>query len=501
MFIQKGANVDVENNNGETPLYKAIFNNSVRTLLMEGLINAGANVNHLNSRKEGVLHYAVRMGRFDLTKIILQAGSKLTVKGQEGKTPLELAKEYKFVKIAKYLDKVQELYEWMEKNDLSSFSTLFFKNELTLSLVEDLDEDSLDNMGIKSVEKKKKILAACKRRKEERTQPPSARLQSKPSTRFPDAEDEQKANLDSIRAHLSADKIVPGKDLEFVKKLGSGVAGEVFKGLYKGQTVAIKVLKSHMAEDLEEFKKEFYVMSAINDDHVVLFIGVSLVPKLCMVMEYCARGSLYHILRDPQVDIDWERTFSFANQIALGLIALHTNDPQVLHRDIKSLNLLITRDWKLKVGDFGTSRFSEKENMDTMRQMRGTMHYLDPRMATGATFTDKSDMYSMGIVLWEIVNRCITGTYAQPYHELKLNHNFQVLYQALNNNARPTMPKQCPKPMETLIKDCWDLNPDVRPSATQSLERLDQLHKEYELHKSEWDTALKLKRTKSAMFD
>jgi len=126
---------------------------------MEGLINAGANVNHLNSRKEGVLHYAVRMGRFDLTKIILQAGSKLTVKGQEGKTPLELAKEYKFVKIAKYLDKVQELYEWMEKNDLSSFSTLFFKNELTLSLVEDLDEDSLDNMGIKSVEKKKKNIS------------------------------------------------------------------------------------------------------------------------------------------------------------------------------------------------------------------------------------------------------------------------------------------------------------------------------------------------------
>ncbi len=162
-------------------------------------------------------------------------------------------------------------------------------------------------------------------------------------------------------------------ELLIAESLGSGASGEVFKGYYKDEEVAIKVLKSqNTAKEIEEFKKEFEILWAIRSPHVVHLFGACIQKnKLIMVMEFCNRGSLYDVLRDETMAFDWERFFQFAIEIVSGIKDLHVH--KVLHRDLKTLNLLVTEDWQVKVCDFGLSRFDTSSNLATLNKGRGTL--------------------------------------------------------------------------------------------------------------------------------
>ena len=96
-----------------------------------------------------------------------------------------------------------------------------------------------------------------------------------------------------------------------------------------------------------------------------------------MVMEICHRGSLYNVLKDDKTLVmTWDRFFSFALDCIYGIKTLHKWDPQILHRDIKTLNFLVNKDLAVKVCDFGLSRFNTPNNMVTMNKIVGTVHYL-----------------------------------------------------------------------------------------------------------------------------
>jgi serine/threonine protein kinase len=123
------------------------------------------------------------------------------------------------------------------------------------------------------------------------------------------------------------------RDLEFSQSLGMGSSGEVFEGTFMGNKVAVKVLKTNdTANEIEEFKKEFQVLVTMNSPYVIKFYGASLAEKLCMVMEHCARGSLYDVLNKKDLDLTWDRFFTFAKQSVAGVMALHKYNPAILHR-------------------------------------------------------------------------------------------------------------------------------------------------------------------------
>jgi hypothetical protein len=132
-------------------------------------------------------------------------------------------------------------------------------------------------------------------------------------------------------------------DLEFTDLLGSGTSGDVYRGYYAREEVAIKVLEKERENKLEEFKHEFKVMrygvrskryshvnSAIRGDHIVTFHGACLEPKPCLVMEFCGRGSVYDVLNDRKVEFSWRELLRFAMEMAHALDTLHNNDPQIL---------------------------------------------------------------------------------------------------------------------------------------------------------------------------
>jgi len=279
--------------------------------------------------------------------------------------------------------------------------------------------------------------------------------------------------------------------------LGSGTSGTVYEGSYKGQTVAIKLLKTEQSQkELEEFKKEFQIMSAIQSPYIVFFFGAVLEPKMCMVMELCSRGSLYHVMNDAKLDIGWDKVFSFSKEMVKGVDCLHSFNPQVVHRDFKSLNLMINEQWHIKVGDFGLSRFNTDTAKETLAKMRGTFAYCAPEVYFGEKFSTKSDIFSIGVVLWELAVRCIKREYQRPYGEYpNLHFDFQIIIQTAKKGLRPTIPDICPEAFSNLIRVCWDHDTEKRPSCKDILVVLDQLETNFKENLDSWNATIDPKKS------
>jgi serine/threonine protein kinase len=194
---------------------------------------------------------------------------------------------------------------------------------------------------------------------------------------------------------------------------------------------------------------------------------------------------------------------------------LHEHDPPIVHRDVKTLNFLVNKDWKVKVSDFGLSRFTTLENNKSLKNICGTVTYLAPEVYQGTPSSTASDIYrfgdpfatlffllnillirfpplsfySEGIVLWELLHRTITGAYSSPYQEFGFVSDFQVLA-AASQGQTPTIPSSTPEPLVTVLKWTLNLEPQERPTASQLYERLCVVRNEYQQAKTSWNGAI-----------
>mmetsp|Transcript_44626 Transcript_44626/g.112459 ORF Transcript_44626/g.112459 Transcript_44626/m.112459 type:complete len:909 (-) Transcript_44626:74-2800(-) len=287
---------------------------------------------------------------------------------------------------------------------------------------------------------------------------------------------------------------VEADELQIVEPpLGEGTFAKVYKGMYRNQEVAIKVLKSKVdAKQLDEFRKEFAIMSSIRSPNVVFFYGATIRPNLCMVMEFCHKGTLYDVLNDKSAVVDWPLFFKFAKDMVRGTWCLHSWKPQIVHRDLKTLNLLVDQNNTVKVCDFGQSRFTEGQaSNSTLAKLRGTYHYCAPEVYFGKRFTTKSDVFSIGVILWELVVRVIRGIYQQPYSEFKqLVFDFQIIIQTAKKNLRPTIPETCPKPVKDLISVCWDPVAENRPECVELLDMLTDIEERFKKNEEDWNDTI-----------
>jgi len=123
-------------------------------------------------------------------------------------------------------------------------------------------------------------------------------------------------------------------------------------------------------------------------------------------------------------------------------------------------------------------------------KMRGTFAYCAPEVYFGEQFSTKSDVYSLGIVFWELVTRCIMGHYERPFAEFKnLQFDFQIIIQTAKKGLRPTIPESCPEGWKTLMKDCVDPSADKRPSCKEILVKLEELEKEWKANEAQWEAS------------
>eukprot|EP01114_Cavostelium_apophysatum_P024228 TRINITY_DN9423_c0_g1_i11.p1 TRINITY_DN9423_c0_g1~~TRINITY_DN9423_c0_g1_i11.p1 ORF type:complete len:805 (-),score=252.92 TRINITY_DN9423_c0_g1_i11:26-2440(-) len=495
--------INKKNKNGETPLHKAIFNPMVRVIIVKLLIKHGANTNiQTDTGGETPLHYAVRLGRKDLLKILLQAGANLMCRTKiDNKTPFELAIEQNEKEAIDILQSAHDLHQFLVEIQLGDHFQPFMKEELWLDTLVTADDNTIEkitkSMNITSEssisqlkEAVRKLADIYSKRKWE------ASLKKLTKQKFGSMDDLKLGNLKQAIAEMTKkpgeddmDWHITHKDLEFTKELGSGTSATVFKGLLRGKKAAIKVLKSqHKDITLEDFKKEFHVMSALNSEYVVEFYGACLEPRICIVMEYCKLGSLYHVLKNESIHVGWPLALKFMFEMTAAINCLHSLSPPIFHRDLKSLNMLLTKDYKLKLSDFGTARFMAPEYENTMSKLCGTYSYASPELFFGKKYTEKCDIFSIAIILWELVVRVIKGKYEIPYSEFtNLKMDYQIFFHVAKNGGRVTIPNGTPPVLVDLITKCWDADPSNRPNSTELLAIMENVRNNYDENTTEWE--------------
>jgi hypothetical protein len=197
------------------------------------------------------------------------------------------------------------------------------------------------------------------------------------------------------------------------RKIGEGGYGPVYKGFLDHTQVAIKVLRPDAAQGRSQFQQEVEVLSCIRHPNMVLLLGAC--PEYgCLVYEYMANGSLDDCLfrRGGNVNgpvIPWQHRFRIAAEIATGLLFLHQTKPEPLvHRDLKPGNILLDRNYVSKVADVGLARLVPPSVADTVTQYRmtstaGTFCYIDPEYQQTGMLGVKSDVYSLGVMLLQII--------------------------------------------------------------------------------------------------
>lgn len=164
--------------------------------------------------------------------------------------------------------------------------------------------------------------------------------------------------------------MVEWAEVKLVRPIGKGAFGEVWEGRFRGNKVAVKKLTSLAVERHREFVAELKLMCDLRHPNVVLFMGACVDPAhACIIMEYCERGSLFDALHDTSQVIDYKKILRLLLQIAEALVYLHSNRPPILHRDLKSLNVLLDEHWGVKVADFSLTAFkpSQQQLMDQVR--------------------------------------------------------------------------------------------------------------------------------------
>ncbi|CAA2956498.1 G-type lectin S-receptor-like serine threonine-kinase At1g11300 [Olea europaea subsp. europaea] len=230
-------------------------------------------------------------------------------------------------------------------------------------------------------------------------------------------------NSSEIRLHNAMDKVnveeLPLYSFEMVEnatnnfdvanKLGMGGFGPVFKGkLENGKEIAVKRLSTESGQGLEEFMNEVVVISKLQHRNLVRLLGCCVEKdEKMLVYEYMQNRSLDVFLFDGSNNIlDWRKRFNIIEGIGRGLLYLHRDSRlRIIHRDMKPSNILLDEDWNPKISDFGMARiFGGNQNQANTRRVVGTYGYMAPEYVMGGRFSEKSDVFSFGILVLEIVS-------------------------------------------------------------------------------------------------
>ncbi|KAH7446743.1 hypothetical protein KP509_01G071900 [Ceratopteris richardii] len=253
-------------------------------------------------------------------------------------------------------------------------------------------------------------------------------------------------------------------------RFATGKHSRVYHGMYKESPVAVKIIRqpddnSVISDRLEQiFSNEVTTLSILNHHNIIKFVAACRKPPvLCVVTEYLQGGSLRSFLhkREGQC-VALDKVLRMALNIAAGMEYLHMKG--IMHRDLKSENLVLGEDGVLKILDFGVSCF--ECHCDYKADDPGTYRWMAPEMLRHEPYTRKVDVYSFGIVLWELLTARV------PYEEMSA---VQAAFCVLHKDLRPIIPLDCPPSLRDLMTACWSKDPGKRPEFWEIMRELSDI--------------------------
>ncbi|KAL8130362.1 hypothetical protein V2J09_019517 [Rumex salicifolius] len=255
-------------------------------------------------------------------------------------------------------------------------------------------------------------------------------------------------------------------------RFAHGTHSKLYHGVYKDEAVAVKIItipddddevKTLEARLKKQFICEVNLLCRLQHENVIKFVAAcSKPPVYCIVTEYLAEGSLRSYLhKNEEKTLPLKNVVTYALEIARAMEYVHSQG--VIHRDLKPENILISGGLHLKIADFGVA--CDGSDCDPFDDDPGTYRWMAPEMIKHKCYGRKVDVYSFGIILWELVSGRL------PYGDM---NPIQAAYAVVNKKVRPPLPEDCPTVMGALIEQCWHSQPEKRPEFSQIVKVLEQ---------------------------
>ncbi|PIN19035.1 Serine/threonine protein kinase [Handroanthus impetiginosus] len=268
--------------------------------------------------------------------------------------------------------------------------------------------------------------------------------------------------------------------------IGKGGYGTVYKGvLQDNKIVAIKKSKEIDPSQIEQFINELIILTQVRHRNIVCLLGCCLETQVpLLVYEFIGNGTLYENIhnKDKSRFLSWEKRLKIAAETAGVLSYLHSAaSTPIIHRDIKSANILLDALFTAKVSDFGASRLVPMDRAQLSTMVQGTLGYLDPEYMQTSQLTEKSDVYSFGVVLLELLTGRKALSYDKPEEEINLANFFLYtlrkdrLFEILEENIVCDETREQIIEVSKLAKKCLNVRGDDRPTMKEVAMELDTL--------------------------
>jgi len=271
------------------------------------------------------------------------------------------------------------------------------------------------------------------------------------------------------RGKLTPEERIAYSELQMVESLGSGEFGQVFRGFCRGNEVAIKQLywDNTISPEvvIEDLMREIESFRHLRHKRLVSFVGACLqIPHLCLVTEYMPGGSLHHLLHVRKMRLPPLHCMNMCLQLAEGVLYLHSQTPIVVHRDLKSLNVVLDLNLNIKLCDFGLTESMDRTHI-TSKNNGGSPRYMAPELFDSKfKITEKVDIWSTGCIFTEI--------FGGPLPYQGINTLADLTREMLVNRRVPAIPAQIADPVQNIIRSCYNFDARLRPSARQVFEQL-----------------------------
>jgi serine/threonine protein kinase len=358
---------------------------------------------------------------------------------------------------------IQQTLAMLDQCGLQRLRTTFIRERISFDTLDTLVEDGekMEALGMRYGEQLKLRIALKPKTRPTRRNSFDEWLDDGAGKRVDDAIASQEFILTEFAGFRDSGMITDANEIELGSFIADGTTGGVYKGMWRGMVCAVKRFR-YSKDDatlVQTFKNEVFLLRNLVHENLVTFYGACAVPpNLCILTELMT-GSLQSLLYGRQCahadgsrrQLNEKRQAHIIKGVAMGCAFLHSHS--VAHRDLKSANVLYDRNLNVKLCDFAFSKF--RQHLSNMMESQvGTPAWMAPEVLRGETYTHEADVYSFGVIIWEIVHRC------EP---LKGLHQFAVAIQVGVEGRRLGIGPECPMPWRDLMERCF-AEPAQRPS-------------------------------------